>query len=112
TCLEAKPAASIARVYGPGATLRKTYSPVSFETVVRSMVVCVFRSTTLALAMTAPLGSRTTPFSEAVESWADAGLMVLSRQATGRRKRTHSVRVFFRGARPNALRMGMTSGLW
>src|SRR5437667_11183778 len=50
----------------------KTYVPASLETVFRSTPVSELRRTTDALVTTAPVESRTTPFSEAVESWARA----------------------------------------
>src|ERR1700760_17797 len=63
--------------------LWKTYTPESFETELRSTVVSTFRKTTFALGRTAPLGSRTTPFREAVESWANTvEVEAISRKAT------------------------------
>src|SRR5947199_2374773 len=50
----------------------KTYVPESLLSVLCSTPVSELRRTTEALVTTAPVGSRTTPFSEAVESWARA----------------------------------------
>src|ERR1700733_8300266 len=50
--------------------LRKTYSPDPFDTDVCSTEVSTLDRTMVAPGITAPLGSRTTPFTEAVDTWA------------------------------------------
>ena len=50
--------------------LRKTYSPEPLDTDVCSTEVSTLGRTMVAPGITAPLGSRITPFTEAVETWA------------------------------------------
>src|ERR1700728_583829 len=57
-------------VYLPGVMLRITYSPALLETEVCSTDVSTLCSTMAAPEITDPLGSRITPFTEAVETWA------------------------------------------
>src|SRR5579863_640583 len=52
--------------------LRRTYAPALFETELCSTEVSMLCSTIVAPGIAAPLGSRITPFTEAVETWAPA----------------------------------------
>jgi hypothetical protein len=72
-------------VYLPGVILRRTYSPALFETDECSTEVSTLCNKMLAPGMTAPAWSRTTPFTEAVET---CPLTVLERTSKIRPSRT------------------------